>query len=677
MASEPPTPGIACAENIALLYLLHRVPNLPLSNPIEDSTIREDGYILPFEKERSLVSTLAFLCNVEEDVDHIPAVCVQQNVNKTGLKVLLAMNRKGPDEGGKLSKDLAQRLGKMFAILARLSNGKTPQTISCNINNIENNKIDIEEAIFDAIVSMCSDRILLRMRFISGRRKKSKQPMKALIEEVISAVEKTKNERTSQLGPAIELFLIRCKMVIKLVALWADHQTPTRLKDLIEGVYHLWQIKELTAVVMPVSAKILDPSQRNNFLNMVIKIARYREAARFLYRTAKKFAILRNMRTEIVKLSQNAFTKDSLAKYTPSLSSTFLRIRKRNTDWDVEYIVGLLGTTVIKAENSFVDQMKLTVQKSKIHAEIQLLFYIEQYATKFPPRAICSSKDACFLCNATIITNGKIHMPRSHGKLYPSWRLPVLPQSRSVTQRLNEVLENRIRDTIETMLRRRQKTFYPDPPNESTLLTLPNSVSTLHSFVEQNVAIGNSKELQSQRAIPPRVEDKESRLANSEASSLSTKGISNTDNIQQSAPTTVTESEPEQVPLLTSSILSTSREPSSVSTVNSVKELMQGQMLSKRIRANGKVHQHRVEGLELFVEYTVERSQVKHEPKPKKLRYKIKWLAEEEAKSLSESNVDSIIDVESLNMGATQEIDSINNLYFSGEGSVLEFVLVP
>jgi hypothetical protein len=37
-----------------------------------------------------------------------------------------------------------------------------------------------------------------------------------------------------------------------------------------------------------------------------------------------------------------------------------------------------------------------------VHAEIQLLFYHEKHPPKIPPRIICSSKKACFLCNLFI-----------------------------------------------------------------------------------------------------------------------------------------------------------------------------------------------------------------------------------------------------------------------------------
>jgi hypothetical protein len=75
-----------------------------------------------------------------------------------------------------------------------------------------------------------------------------------------------------------------------------------------------------------------------------------------------------------------------------------------------------------------------TLKKVEIHAEIQLLFYCELKASELPPRVICSSKDACFLCNALIFTHGNMHTPRSHGRLYPGWRLPFFPKLNEIEQ---------------------------------------------------------------------------------------------------------------------------------------------------------------------------------------------------------------------------------------------------
>ena len=62
-----PPPAVACAESIALLALLHTVPTLPSCNPTNDAHSHRRGYVLSFERERSLAGVLAFLSSMDDD----------------------------------------------------------------------------------------------------------------------------------------------------------------------------------------------------------------------------------------------------------------------------------------------------------------------------------------------------------------------------------------------------------------------------------------------------------------------------------------------------------------------------------------------------------------------------------------------------------------------------------
>jgi hypothetical protein len=55
-------------------------------------------------------------------------------------------------------------------------------------------------------------------------------------------------------------------------------------------------------------------------------------------------------------------------------------------------------------------------------------------------------------------------------------------------------MENQVRNSPRTLLSRQQKTLYPDP-NESSLLTLPASASTLRSSASPEEAIGGKERL--------------------------------------------------------------------------------------------------------------------------------------------------------------------------------------
>ncbi|KAJ5377963.1 uncharacterized protein N7496_005372 [Penicillium cataractarum] len=70
-----------------------------------------------------------------------------------------------------------------------------------------------------------------------------------------------------------------------------------------------------------------------------------------------------------------------------------------------------------------------------------------------------------------------MHTTRTHGRLYPSWRLPMLLPLKTLEHRFNEVLLDHARQTIKALDKGQMR---PRPyPNESTLLPMWASASTM------------------------------------------------------------------------------------------------------------------------------------------------------------------------------------------------------
>jgi hypothetical protein len=124
-----PSSVVSCAESIALLYLLHSVPTLPSSNSINNLPSQAGGYTLSFARERTLVGTLAFLSNVKDDPNHIPALCVKEKVKSSQLDVLLAVNRGKWEDGTQLLQEVQQGFEKVFQILSKVSKGACPNSL--------------------------------------------------------------------------------------------------------------------------------------------------------------------------------------------------------------------------------------------------------------------------------------------------------------------------------------------------------------------------------------------------------------------------------------------------------------------------------------------------------------------------------------------------------------------
>ncbi|KAF2439277.1 hypothetical protein P171DRAFT_317130, partial [Karstenula rhodostoma CBS 690.94] len=427
---------------IALLYLLHSVPLPPSRNEINRHPVLHGSYSLSFNRERDLTSILAFLSHTMNDSDHVPALCVEEDPGSVSLNVVLAVNKKKWEDGNEILYSLKQSLEGIFAILSDISEGMHSRAM--------------EHHIFTAIVSMCSQRILRRLRFVAKKWESPKQPLKGVLSDAIHSLKQV-SQHTLHDVP-VHLFTERAKDVIRLADSWIKHQKSAELEDLVEGIYWLKQIGDLQALMNLIPNHAMGPSSRQNLVNIVSKVARYREAARFLYRTAKRFPSLRRMKIVLVNLSKEAFDRVSGQQLNLQLSSTIARLNRTCQVPDVGYLCRLLKTSGPKLNDQVAVQTRKTLRDAKIHAEIQLVYHYELNASGLPPRVICSSKDACFLCNTFIVAHGKMHTPRYHGRLYPGWRLPLMSNLIDLDQRFNSALEDHLKNSLKVMLSRKKKT---------------------------------------------------------------------------------------------------------------------------------------------------------------------------------------------------------------------------
>lgn len=530
---------------------------------------------------------------------------------------------------------------------------------------------------------MCSLRILCRLRFVANNRKKSKQPIKEVLQETISSLAELGNEKLGKQLPVATLFAERAKVVIKLANTWTKYQRPAQLKALVEGTYHLGKIGELQALLNIIPNRAMCPSSRRNLLNIVRKVSRYRETARFLYRTAKRFLLVRRMKVILVNLPKESFLQIPIDKYTPRLASTVARINAVDRSRDLDRICRLMNITEVQANDQFVNQTKKTLREAKIHAEIQLLFFCELDASKLPPRVICSSKDACFLCNAFILMHGKMHMPRHHGRLYPGWRLPFIPKLNDMEQRFNSVLGHMLSNSLIALLSRHQKTVYPDP-NESTLLLLPVSTSTLRSLVSSEVFREEGETVRTHPTdetptkhnclvlpgIRTFVVSSENILSASSALGMEAAVAVAKDDVK-------TEPSNQNASQLALQTLCSPQALPSKSTANASGKLVPGKLLSNSVTVDRKSRLYAAGSFEIHIEYATDNLIVSSEGASKEIGYDIEWLQVEEAKEMLEHKASSIIDAEALQDETSHELDDQNCLFITAQGAVVKVLLRP
>lgn len=467
------------------------------------------------------------------------------------------------------------------------------------------------------------------------------------------------------LVPLSMSFTAKAKEVIKQVDAWARHQTTNRLQELVDTVYQLKQIGDIQTLLNSIPNRVMGPSSRSNLYNIVSKVARYREAARFLVRTARKWDLVRRMSIVLVDLPLKYFQRASATHYAPKFATTIARIRQVGRKEDLSHICRLLGLTCEDAESRFTSLTQKTLMDSKIHAEIQLLAYCDMNFTSVPPRVVCSSKDACFLCNAFIQLHGKMHMPRNHGRLYPGWRLPPIPEFVFLENQFNAMLEDRIRTSLSMLLTRGRKSNYPDP-NESTLLTLPHSASTLRALPSlvgttehtEESGYGVGKHVQHASASLTILVPGSPPLSNTTSTSNPTTEAEKT---QEEAESTYNKTNPPpQPPPHTPSqppspkINTASHQPSPKDN-DATPDPHDLRSLSTRTPKR----------LEIFIEAPSSSNQ-------QEFQYRVDYLNHDDANEVRKSKAAFIIDAEALDTEMLREMDDNRSVYIATRGAVVK-----
>ncbi|KAJ5115343.1 hypothetical protein NUU61_001102 [Penicillium alfredii] len=465
MAQTTQIPATTCAEYIALNSFFHQAP-APVVRNTSNRLSNDQEYILPFSKELGLTEVLAFIAKTKDGWDYIPAVCVKQNPSGTALDVILAINKRTYSDGDDILRNLKVNFEQVFQIL----------------HDSEYDKPDLQGRVLMSIISMCSPRVLCRLGL---DRKATKRPIQDLLREAMFSIQQITDQKlhSENLSLTSTLFISEAKKVIHLVDRWLKHRTLNELNDLVEGIHHLKQTApRLQELLNMISNNDMSPSSRSSCLNMIRKVSRYREAARKLYRMAKKFPLVRNMKIQLASLPKKAFEGQTHSNQISNLYSCLSKLGLAKRQQDIFLLCRNLKIDKDAALARYEGAQKALLA-SKIHAEIQIVAFCEIQVQKPFPRVISSSKDACFLCDTFIHVYGRMHTPKTHGRLYPGWRLPSLPGFYALKQIFNERLDERLRRNISLGLAQGKLPVYPTP-NESNLLTLSDSSTTIRPFID-------------------------------------------------------------------------------------------------------------------------------------------------------------------------------------------------
>lgn len=340
---------------------------------------------------------------------------------------------------------------------------------------------------------MCRTRILRRLGYAPGTNNDARKAIDELLEKAkTSLVDLGKGVQVKKMGQyrdksasltkEIADFLAKSTTALRLVREWSGHQEDARLCALIDGLCGLAAANELEDVIELIPNVMMDPTSRQSLVNMILKCSRYRAVARILYRAAKKTPIARRMQAVPIELPESAFQDTQTQSTASPLQDVAHRvmIHRSRAAQTLERVCQAIKKPGQDAEAVFHSQAEKTLHEGKFHAEVQLVHHVLANRSMSPPRFVCSSKDACFLCNMLIQAHGKMQTPRCHGRLYPGWRLPHTAEFMALQSAMNVALEAKIRESVNTLLDRGANRRIQLPyPCESTYFAVTRSNTTI------------------------------------------------------------------------------------------------------------------------------------------------------------------------------------------------------
>ncbi|KAK6206430.1 hypothetical protein LQW54_007723 [Pestalotiopsis sp. IQ-011] len=446
------------------------------------------------------------------------------------------------------------------------------------------------------------------------------------------------------------------RAVIKLADTWTKYQTEGALKSLVVGIYDLRQVEQLPALLDAIPNIEMVSTSRKSVLNIVRKVARYREAVRIVCRSARKYPLVRDAKVVAIQLPKTAFNRPVPNKSATTLDSALLRFPASRKRGAADRILRLLQVRRDEAEMLYVNQVKKTLGEAKFHAEIQIIFYCELNRTIKAPRIVCSSKDACFLCNAFISMYKRIYTPRCHGRLYPGWRLPQHPAFAELQISFNQSLGQFIDGSLRRLISSGNRTLYPDP-NESTISTLTYSPSTLTTASASSIEhIESDSETADTHSVAEhcasnttsRIPDDGSEIVDATVQPKDDFPASNTPVIEATSPEVPKAPEEGDV------------------------HLVQGIETSARIYIYRPSRLYKAGQLEVRLEYSPDAGRsVPDVQDSTVIPVKIKWLTSQEVEILNQDKKCQVVDADSLHRGVDHTVKVQNHVYMSLGGCVL------
>lgn len=172
---------------------------------------------------------------------------------------------------------------------------------------------------------------------------------------------------------------------------------------------------------------LFEQTKASSIRDKIRKIARYQTCATRLNNLARVHCILRNMSVHCISLPEDGLRCIDISKAQSSMEEVVSRVGTTGglTKRQLTRLMNKRASCKTVRNRSFEDSLKRAQGgEAKIHAEVQLMWYLGQQQIRHPPRVIESHKKPCFLCAVLMICSGKYPVQRTHGQIHHGWRLP-------------------------------------------------------------------------------------------------------------------------------------------------------------------------------------------------------------------------------------------------------------
>lgn len=212
---------------------------------------------------------------------------------------------------------------------------------------------------------------------------------------------------------------------------------------------------------IPHSENSFPEERKKSLVEIIRKLGLYIKLGPTLLRFARRLSIFRKITVRCIAIKStlpSGLQASTVEQMPQGLLHQYLQDPSSAQGKKIAHVESRIKSNLVETQANLRQK---SLCKKKIHAEIQLLFYYEQQPqNKLRPRVICSSKNACFLCNAFLRIHNQFYTPRTHGKLYSSWTLPNLStlslargrikELRRLYREFNTLIEEKIISSLET-----------------------------------------------------------------------------------------------------------------------------------------------------------------------------------------------------------------------------------